>query len=131
MINYNLYDLEVFTPGLASLKWEKVKICFVFAIYTIKWNQANLSFKMPKLIISLTQSDRYDNQLNLWCKLVTDWNGYKPNLSWKVYLIKRIKMGLLQDKNSSLLDQLGKLLLIYELKLPFFLQNHCDCHKKL
>ena len=32
-------------------------------------------------------------------------------------------MGLLQDKNSSLLDELGKLLLTnYELKLPFFLK---------
>ena len=91
IMNYNLHDLEVFTLGLAPLKWAKLNtlLCFLLVIYTIKWNQANLFFKKPKLIISLTQSDRYDNsvelysikQLNLQCKLVTDWNGTNPNLN--------------------------------------------------
>ena len=90
---------------------------FFFVIYTIKWNLANIFFKKPKLIVSLSQSDRYDNsvelystkQLNLQYNLATDWNGTNPNLNQQVFFRKRLKMGSLQDKNSSFVDELGKL----------------------
>jgi hypothetical protein len=65
IINHNLHELEVFTPGLASLKWEKVNICFVLVIYTIKWNQAVIFIKKPKFIVSLTQSDKCNNSVGL------------------------------------------------------------------
>ena len=66
IINYNLHDLEVFTLGLAPFKWAKLNICFVLVIYRIKWNQAIIFIKKPKLIVSLTQSDRCNNPVGLY-----------------------------------------------------------------
>ena len=71
--------------------------CFDFlVIYIMKWNQANEFIKKPKFTVSLTQTDRYYNSVELYSTKqlnlqVTDWNGTNPNLNLQVFFRKRLK----------------------------------------
>ena len=62
----------------------------------MKWNQANEFIKKPEFIVSLIQTDRSYNSVELYSTKqlnlkVIDWNGTNPNLNLQVFFRKRLK----------------------------------------